>query len=226
MNDLIYYHFLSSRNAIYDLENRRIKISLLNSLNDPFELMPYLGEKDKEQKEVYYKIRNAVSKKYGLLCFSNCWDEPLLWGHYAEKHKGIALGFKIEKYDIIRVKYIRKRYELPLCNTSLVNKRAFLKLAERKYVSWQYEKEYRILVELKDCTFLNGDYFLPFEDNLILKEIVLGCKYENNPQPILRLSKQLGIKVIPSRMAFGSYKIVKAIKRMRRLKKDLKLIRL
>jgi hypothetical protein len=38
MNEQIYYHFLPSGYAINDFENEWIKVSTLNSLNDPFEL--------------------------------------------------------------------------------------------------------------------------------------------------------------------------------------------
>ena len=50
MSDPIYYHFLSSKNAIHDLERKMIRVSQIDTLNDPFELLPYLGRTDKEQR--------------------------------------------------------------------------------------------------------------------------------------------------------------------------------
>lgn len=84
MDKQIYYHFLSSENAVSDLEKKRIKVSLINELNDPFELLPYLRYNDFKKRKLYHEVHKAVSKKYGLLCFSRTWDEPLLWGHYAD----------------------------------------------------------------------------------------------------------------------------------------------
>jgi len=210
MSNSIYYHFLSSRNAIHDLERQMIKVSLIDTLDDPFELMPYLRKMDREHRKLYYDVRKNVSKKYGLLCFSKNWNEPLLWGHYADKHKGVALGFAISKYRIIEVDYQPKRIKLELKDNPKHNETAFLiELVRTKYHNWKYENEIRILVSLKDCIKLGGHFFINFDDNLSLKEIILGCKFDNNEEYILKLSQKLNAKVIPSRMAFGEYSIIK-----------------
>ncbi len=209
MSEQIFYHFLSSTHAIHDLERKMIRISTLDTLNDPFELMPYLRYKDPKKRKRYHNIRKEISKKYGLLCFSQSWNEPLLWGHYADKHKGIAIGFEILKDEILKVDYnpdpIRKQFELT--NDSKINEKLFLGLAKVKYQEWHYENEYRILVKLKDCTKIDGHYFIQFEDRLKVKEIVLGSKYDNNKEYVLELAKRLDAKVIPSRMEWQGYKI-------------------
>ncbi|MBL7103181.1 MAG: DUF2971 domain-containing protein [Bacteroidales bacterium] len=33
---------------------------------------------------------------YGILSLSAKWDNILIWGHYAEKHKGFCIGFNEE----------------------------------------------------------------------------------------------------------------------------------
>lgn len=38
-----------------------------------------------------------MSEKYGLLCFCETWQSPLLWNHYADRHKGICLGFDVRE---------------------------------------------------------------------------------------------------------------------------------
>lgn len=115
MDRQIYYHYLSSKHAINDLENKRIKVSTLDTLNDPFELMPYRRYGFRER-QPYNRIFREISKKWGLLCFSQTWGEQLLWSHYAEGHEGIALGFGIFKDKIIKVKYtsnkIRRQFQL------------------------------------------------------------------------------------------------------------------
>lgn len=209
MSDQIYYHFLSSKNAIHDLERKMIRVSQIDTLNDPFELLPYLGQTDSQERNIYYNIRKVVSKEIGLLCFSQCWNEPLLWGHYADKHKGIALGFKILGYTILKVDYRMERVKLRLKNRVSLDKQHFLDILTKiKYQNWSYEKEYRILVNLKDCILIDGHYFIQFGYNLIIKEIILGCKYDNSEEYILNLSKEFDAKVIPSRMAFRKYQIV------------------
>lgn len=227
MSDCLYYHFLSSYNEIHDLERKMIRVSLLDTLNDPFELMPYLRYRNRTRRKPYNNVRKAVSKKYGLLCFSQCWDEPLLWGHYADKHKGIALGFEISKYEILEVDYQPKRFELALTNIPELDEKAFLTtLAKVKYQKWDYEKEYRIWVNLEDCILIDGHHFIQFGDSLKVKEIVLGCKYDNSKKYILELSKRLNVRVIPSRMEFGGYRIIQDRLKIRKFQEMLNSIKL
>jgi hypothetical protein len=79
----IYYQFLSSRNAITNLERRMIKVSRINTVNDLFELQPYL-RLNKDKRRQLGKIRTTVADTYGMVCFSTNWQEPIMWGHYAD----------------------------------------------------------------------------------------------------------------------------------------------
>jgi len=210
MSRKIYYHFLSPENAIDDLKNKRIKISTLDSLNDPFELLPNLKYEYKER-QTYHKIRRAISGKWGFLCFSETWEEPLLWSHYACHHKGIALGFEITNHELVKVKYTEDpiRTQIELTDNQKENEELFLQLAKIKYKKWEYEDESRLLVQLDDCVQIKSSYFIPFEENLKLTEIRLGAKYNYGASPtiIKELAKELSAKIIPSRLEWQGYKI-------------------
>mgnify|MGYP001602893391 FL=1 len=54
---------------------------------------------------------------------------------------------------------------------------------------------------------IDSHYFIEFGDSLKVKEIRLGCKYDNSKEYIWKLSEDLGAKVIQSRMAWGEYKM-------------------
>lgn len=212
MNGQTYYHYLSSKHAMADLKNKRIKVSTLNTLNDPFELMPYRRYEFKER-QPYNKVFREILKKWSLLCFSQDWSETLLWSHYADKHKGIAIGFEILQDAVLKVDYnpdpIRK--QIGLTSGSKTNEKLFLDLAKVKYKKWEYENEYRILVKLKDCLppTADGLRFLEFGDRLKVREIVLGCKFDHKKEKenIIKLAKQLGARVIPTRQGWEDYKI-------------------
>lgn len=210
MNMQIYYHFLPSKYATEDLRKGRVKISLINELNDPFELLPYLRYNMSQKRSQYHKIRSAVSKKYGLLCFCKTWGEPLLWGHYADKHKGIAIGFEILKDEVLEVKYTDKRRRFELTNSQRKNEKLFLDLAKAKYEKWSYEEESRIIVELEDCNLEKKLCFLPFKTRLKVKEIILGCKFDKTEIENIRgLANELNVRVILARQGWGNYKILK-----------------
>ena len=48
-----------------------------------------------------------------MLCFSFKWSNPVLWAHYADKHKGICLGFDVPDDNVQRVKYVDTRLPFP-----------------------------------------------------------------------------------------------------------------
>ncbi len=214
MNEKIYYHFLPLEHAISNLENKRMKISLIGELNDPFELLPYLRYGFKER-QLYHNIRREVLKRYGLLCFSRRWSEPLLWGHYANNHKGIAIGFEVPKEEIKEVGYKSnpKRIKFELKNDIKHNEKLFLDLAKIKYEKWSYEEEYRMTVRLKYCEKVNDNYFIKFNDGLKVDEIVLGCKFDKEKRKeIINLARKLNIdenKIIHTRQSWAEYKINK-----------------
>ncbi|MBU3978714.1 DUF2971 domain-containing protein [Patescibacteria group bacterium] len=210
MNKQIYYHFLPPDCAIDDLKKGKIKVSTLRSLNDPFEMVPYLRHKGVEGRRPYNKIRKEISKKYGLLCFSQNWQEPLLWSHYADKHKGIAIGFELLKDEVLKVEYTSNlRKQIILTENSEINESLFLDLAKVKYKKWEYENEYRILVKLTECKEIEEFFFAPFNNRLKVKEIILGCKFdhEKKRENIIKLASFYDAKITPTRLGWGDYKI-------------------
>ena len=227
MKNKVYYHFLSSNNAFIDLEKGAIKVSLINDLNDPFELKPYLryGYSVRAQ---FNKVRRRVSKKFGLLCFSGKEHELLLWGHYADKHSGIALGFQLNKSpeEIIEVEYCSKRIKYELTNNTSLDEINFLNLiGKRKYKNWEYENEYRVWVNLKECIRINGKYFVKFDNEFILKEILLGCRHDkSNYKYIVDLAHKYNSKVIPLREEWGGYKMLPDGRKKRKIKELQKAI--
>jgi hypothetical protein len=210
MSQQIYYHYLSSDDAIDDLKKSRIRVSTFDTLNDPFEMMPY-RRYSSEARQPYNRVLRKISKKWGLLSFSKTWIDQLLWAHYADKHKGIALGFGISGYEILKVDYTpdKIREKLELTDDEEKNEEKFLSLAKGKYQEWAYEKEYRILVELNDCKPEKGNFFIPFGKGLEIEEIVLGCRLdsEEDREKVSRLANDLGAEIIQTRPGWEDYKI-------------------
>jgi len=209
MDEEIFYHFLPARHAIEDLERERIKISIINALNDPFELLPSLKGKSFKARQPYHRLRRRVSSKYGLLCFSNTWQEQLLWAHYADGHKGIAIGFKSLKRKPFEVTYVSEldRVKLELTDNQKTNEDLYCSLAAKKYIGWKYENEYRILVPLehKSCP-----HFLNFDGELKVEKIVLGCKFNKEDKEYMsKLALKFKAELIDTREAWEGYKINK-----------------
>lgn len=217
------YHFLSEKYAKEALRKKRIKVSLINKLNDPFEFHAGFSNQSRQIRNTFAKFKAKISKEYGILCFSRKWHNPLLWSHYAEKHEGCALGFDISDDKTTKVDYLNDRPlftwdEVPKDNRVVEN--YFNKLIRTKFISWKYEEEYRLFYDLKTLHFENGMYFQEFDKDLILKEVIIGCKNTMSGYEFLPLLKGYDdITVIKSRMAFRSFKIVRDRQRVWKNKK-------
>ena len=201
----IYYHFLSCNNALDDLKNDHIRVAKLSDLNDPFEGKPYLRY-SLEERRPYNKAFKELARKWGLLCFSKTWKgAQLLWSHYAHKHKGVALGFEISGNDIIEVQYTNQ-YKRPKFNNAEEYRNSFCDLLHTKHDCWKYEEEYRLLIELKAD---KDDYFMPFGHKLILKKIILGCRFENdkNKEQMVKYAKKFGAEITQARIGWENYLI-------------------
>ncbi len=214
----IYYQFLSSKNAITNLERRMIKVSRINKVNDLFELQPYLRLAKVKRRQLK-EIRTRVCDTYGMVCFSTDWQEPIMWGHYADSNKGIVLGFKAvsDRFIITPVDYPSQRKQITLDPKNITPSEYIEAVGFIKYKSWSYEKEHRFFVKLDDCVNIEGNFFLKFENDFELKKIIIGpahpCKnkkkYTQTAKYITELVKKTGAELMVSRAEFGGYRIVR-----------------
>lgn len=133
------YHLLNEEYGLKDLREKRLKISTILELNDPFEFLP-ISLSDKDDRRSIGIARKIMDKHLGLICFSRTWDNPVLWSHYADKHKGFALGFEVLEKDVREVTYVKKRLK-----ASDVGKKVKT-LLTHKYSDWEYENEVRMQI--------------------------------------------------------------------------------
>lgn len=128
---------------------------------------------------------NMYNSRYGITCFSKTAKNILMWSHYANKHRGICLGFDIPekciidffddenipsalKGKLLEIEYTDKRY---CWDISKENQENISALLSSKYTVWEYEQEFRIFLRSDDLfTFPTG---LKYKLNH-LKEIILG----------------------------------------------------
>src|SRR5882672_9871173 len=161
------YKFLTSEFAIKDIWERRMKISEINELNDPFELIP-CDLSDPEHLRAVLGMRDQMARNRGLLCFSASWTNPLLWAHYSDKHRGICLGFDLAPDGVARgIDYVEKRipWETP-------TQQFMLKLLWTKYDAWKYEDEIRAFMTREEAE--DRRFFVHFSDSLRLSEVIVG----------------------------------------------------
>lgn len=102
------YHFVSLHYGLEDLQRKRLKISRLDDLNDPFELWA-IAQPNAHVRQALRETKKEMARDCGLLCFSLDWSNPVLWSHYADRHRGIALGFDVSEHILKPVVYRKTR---------------------------------------------------------------------------------------------------------------------
>ena len=206
------YHFTSAEHGLEDVRLRRLKIATLSDINDPFELAVCCG--DQVQRQALRATRLVWAKKSGMLCFSSDWSNPVQWSHYAEKHRGICLGFDVQDELVTQVKYSKAPLQLNWAAIELggtVGEAEMTRWLSTKFIHWRYENEWRAFPSL-DQSDANGRYFCEFGNELVLREILVGSESLISRHDVQQALDQLsGIVCIKTRLAFGDYRIVKQL---------------
>src|SRR5688500_15130857 len=105
------YHFLNRQFGLQDLKLRQLKIATLDDINDPFELLAVYS-RDADERRAFRDFKRDWGKRFGMLCFSKTWKNPVQWSHYAEKHRGMCLGFDVPDSLLTEVSYSVRRLTL------------------------------------------------------------------------------------------------------------------
>jgi hypothetical protein len=184
------YHYLETKWALENIRRRRLKLSKIDDMNDPWEWKS-LCSNDKKTQEALDKTATETVEMYGVACFSQYWDNILMWSHYADRHKGICLGFDIPDEVIRKVMYepdvevVGALTDLSTTGEVMTEGTRILdKLFETKYIGWEYEGEFRVNGSREEKEEETGFYFVPFGDALTLREVIAGAKYRMSKKPI------------------------------------------
>jgi hypothetical protein len=190
------YHFTSANYAFDDLRNRRLKIAQLDDLNDPFELKSVnlcnpLHAQAFDGTDQRDGFKAEMARRYGVLCFSEDKTDVLQWAHYADRHKGICLGFDVfgsqEKFG--RVRYVEERFPFP----EPPDQACMWKLLSTKSAAWKYEKEWRVFLRLEEGIWNESAgrvlYFADFGSELVLREVILGAANKNTFSEVHELTQ-------------------------------------
>ncbi len=206
------YNLNKTEHALNNIENSRLKVSTFQDLNDPFELLA-ANFKEYSARLLVRNWKDRTSQETGLLCFSADWGEPVMWSHYADRHRGICLGFNVRRDLVKKVSYRADRI-LHRLDTEEDPGRLPEKLKKQllytKSANWSYEEEYRALINLKDTNTENNLQFINLNKDIELAEVILGPLCQESISKVRRFvhSKHPNALVYKARLAFRSFKIV------------------
>jgi hypothetical protein len=196
------------------LQDRRLKISTIPELNDPFELLgASIGEG--EMRWIMKTLYKHWSETLGMICLSDNWHSPVMWAHYGEKHHGFCLGFDVAERPglISKVDYVPDRLRYALQHTERlrgINEALLVQILTTKYQHWSYEHEYRLFTDLKDRD-PDGNYYFDFGPDLVLREVLLGARCKRSPQSVAAEIKNPSqpVEVFKAQPASDSFRIVR-----------------
>lgn len=210
------YHFLSAQYGLAAIRDQRYKISTFNELNDPFELYaPNLT--DPRIRDTFLANKKKLARIMDLLCCSKSWYSSLLWSHYADKHRGVALELDVEDSVISEISYADQRPEITssmLDGLSRPDPRGTVGgiVLHTKASDWAYENEARIQFDIRHLKKNQGLIFMPFTDEIKLAGLVLGplC-FLSNEDIYKSLPGDKSIIIRRSKIAVDSFDVVEDV---------------
>ncbi len=168
------FHFLKEEHGLSAIRDQRIKIARISELNDPFEFI-HFDTSSYVTQTVLKERRRKANQRFGLICLSERFDDPVQWAHYGDSHRGMCLGFEVAEANLIKVEYVESRASLDIFRNSLdLSIAEFLRQAlSKKFKHWQYEQEHRLIVPASKTTSL---IFHPFSEEFRLTDVLIGSR--------------------------------------------------
>lgn len=214
-----------------DIHEGRLTLSNPFNFNDPMDPILKVWIKlhkkqaeDKNNKKFFKMVSNAL-KNMRICCMADYSklsnNAPLMWSHYANSHKGIAIKYKINedvinKYNddkqLLRICPIVYREGKPLTDSITLDNAFFA-----KGQCWKYEAEHRLVYfttessdikEFDDKTGkLKRKNYLPLS-GFEIEKVYLGAEIDLEKQnEICKITKE---KRIPTyKMYYDSYDITR-----------------
>ena len=198
------------------LRRKRIMTSSPETMNDPFEWRPAVNEHvTKSDFEAAFPAVSSVfpfhemaisearryqqqfptdsARHYRVICLSAEQRIPLLWSHYADKHRGFAVVvntselIKAGNAFAIDVIYDPRRPRIPHPWKDNRIKENLLTTFHYKSKEWDYEKETRLLVPLEhlEAAETNLGLFLPVP-GAVFHEVIFGHLCSDRDKMLLR----------------------------------------
>lgn len=187
----------------------KLRFTQPSAFNDPFDCLPSYSFIPEQLMPEHTGFGELAALFYGLekdssqfnddtaiFCMSQVWDSILMWAHYADSHKGFAVGFDMshpffdfeKPFGTRKVKYCKSR---PKSTEINIMDEMYYKLDV-----WSYEQEWRLCKDVykADETINNNIYLfrLPKES---IKSVYFGiCMPENEKMDMYQKASQAGIQ--------------------------------
>lgn len=185
------YHYTKLDSAIRIILSHQLKFGRLgdmNDVNEAYKRISYAHRSNVRTEDVQNELKRY--RQISLTMDDSSYqgfDISAMWGHYAEKGKGVCLVFDKRKLlkclssdmHSCKVNYKRKFKGYIHINSENIGKSLERKRKGfffTKSSDWKYEQEYRIITKVDSDT---NDLFLDFKDSLIAIVLQYADGYDN-----------------------------------------------
>lgn len=214
------YRYLPGKWGLRTLETGELRVGRLAELNDPFEFRPALEFVSPlfphaVVDEFLGFLVREFNPKMGILCFAEEIADPVLWSHYADSHRGIALGFDVFKDDSVwPMAYPEERPTFDVKNfptmTTAEAKRMVHRILAAKAPSWSYEREHRVFVDLASSRTEGGHYFHRIPSDCLV-QVVLGITCPMKEEEVRMALRRGGlgdVSVVRAKRCLTKFKVL------------------
>jgi len=213
------FRFLNATAAIRSIETTSFRVGRVSEFNDPFDwrfvLRNYVPGTELLVQTVQEETLRYLNSRFGVICFSDTLEDPVLWSHYADHHRGVVLEVDHLKNDLLHP--VIYTHERPVVDVALLRRPedrpslldAVKTMLARKSPGWSYEREYRVFADLSSCFVADGSYFLQIPKDF-LKRVILGLRCPIDEMYIRRSLDLAGFPEVEVARAFDdnlSYQI-------------------
>lgn len=149
--------------------NKRLYAATFDTMNDPMEGF-YTYDNDIPPDSLTALEEHKSSLRFCSLSMRN--DNPLMWAHYTNGHRGIAIGVELDEgADLYGINYGYQSNLSASVPTSLERAKNILSY---KANFWQYEEEVRV--------FAQKGNFIPVR----VREIIFGERADESQKALLK----------------------------------------
>lgn len=184
------YHFMPlQREGHKGRDMNNVKAAVLRSeyffsnplqFNDPFDCKPNFRTDSATGEPHHRRLCNQVEtvlERAGIFCVAEELYNTLMWSHYTNGHKGVALQFATQHILAAfsqrgMVEKVRYQNNLPSLPSRLTNEAEQIRLvAFRKSRRWKYEKEVRLIIP-------DIDQRVQVLPEMPVRAVYFGCRSE------------------------------------------------
>ena len=126
--------------------------------------------RSQEAKEGIIAGWKSALNEHGICSFAQNISNILLWSHYGDHHRGVAIGIEVQLLESPDHHLTEIHYSSEFPTVPIHNEKQYQEVLKRKYLCWEYEKEVRIIKKNSADTFFN----LPKNS---IKQVIFGMNF-------------------------------------------------